>query len=204
MGVQQIKNALISDSIKAADAAKSAAMGAVYAASVSAQVTGMAAMAAQNAFAATAAIPIIGPGLAPAAAAAAGATASALGAPAIATAPIAGARQYGGPVNSGSLYRVNETGAPEMFTANNGNQYMLPTASGKVTAADKVGGGAMKLTIINNTSAAIGSVTERDMGNGERALIISEAVQMVAAQMGDPNSKVSRSMSRNFSTQRSR
>ncbi|MDH4482690.1 MAG: tape measure protein [Rhodoferax sp.] len=204
MGVQQIKNALISDSIKAADAAKSAAMGAVYAASVSAQVTGMAAMAAQNAFAATAAIPIIGPGLAPAAAAAAGATASALGAPAIATAPIAGARQYGGPVSSGSMYRVNETGAPEMFTAGNGSQYMLPTASGKVTAADKVGGGAMKLTIINNTSAAIGSVTERDMGNGERALIISEAVQMVAAQMGDPNSKVSRSMSRNFSTQRSR
>jgi hypothetical protein len=115
-----------------------------------------------------------------------------------------GGRQYGGPVSSGSMYRVNETGAPEMFTAGNGSQYMLPTASGKVTAADKVGSGAMKLTIINNTSAAIGSVTERDMGNGERALIISEAVQMVAAQMGDPNSKVSRSMSRNFSTQRSR
>lgn len=163
MGVQQIKNALISDSIKAADAAKSAAMGAVYAASVSAQVTGMAAMAAQNAFAATAAIPIIGPGLAPAAAAAAGTAAAALGAPAIATAPIAGARQYGGPVSSGSMYRVNETGAPEMFTANNGNQYMLPTKSGSVTSADKVGGDGISVSV---SVDATGSTVE---GNDAQA-----------------------------------
>lgn len=180
MGVQQIKNALISDSIKAADAAKSASMGAVYAASVSAQVTGMAAMAAQNAFAATAAIPIIGPGLAPAAAAAAGATASALGAPAIATAPLAGARQYGGPVSSGSMYRVNETGAPEMFTANNGNQYMLPTKSGSVTSADKVGGGGVSVVV--NVDAGGSSV----QGSGEQSkqlgAMIGNAVRAVLIQ----------------------
>jgi len=52
-----------------------------------------------------------------------------------------GGRQYGGPTSAGSLYRVNETGAPEMFTAANGNQYMLPTQSGSVTPADSVGGG---------------------------------------------------------------
>jgi tape measure domain-containing protein len=180
MGVQQIKNALISDSIKAADAAKSAAMGAVYAASVSAQVTGMAAMAAQNAFAATAAIPIIGPGLAPAAAAAAGATASALGAPAIATAPIAGARQYGGPVSSGSMYRVNETGAPEMFTANNGNQYMLPTKSGSVTSADKVGGGGVSVVV--NVDAGGSSVEGSGEQSKQLGAMIGNAVRAVLIQ----------------------
>lgn len=204
IGFQQVKNALFAQTVAASEAAAAAARGGVYAASVSAQVMGMSAMAAQNAFAATAAIPIIGPGLAPGAAALAASTASALGAPAIATAPLAGARQYGGPVSADRLYRVNEKGAPEMFTAANGSQYMMPTASGRVTAADQVGSGALKLTIINNTSAPIGQVTERSIGDGERALIISEAASLVAAQLGDPNSGVSRSMSRNFSTQRSR
>jgi hypothetical protein len=53
-----------------------------------------------------------------------------------------GARQYGGPTRAGSLYRVNETGAPEMFTASNGNQFMLGGKSGNVTSADQVGGGS--------------------------------------------------------------
>jgi hypothetical protein len=53
-----------------------------------------------------------------------------------------GGRQYGGPVSAGNLYRVNETGRPEMFTAANGSQYMLPTKSGDVTAANKVSAAA--------------------------------------------------------------
>lgn len=53
-----------------------------------------------------------------------------------------GGRQYGGPTDAGKLYRVNETGRPEMFTAANGSQYMLPTKSGNVTPADQVGGGS--------------------------------------------------------------
>lgn len=52
-----------------------------------------------------------------------------------------GGRQFGGPVSAGSMYRVNETGRPEMFTSNTGAQYMLPTANGNVTPANKVGGG---------------------------------------------------------------
>jgi hypothetical protein len=61
---------------------------------------------------------------------------------AIKGASFGGGRQYGGPVSAGTMYRVNETGRPEMFTAKNGAQYMLPTASGDVTPANKVGGGA--------------------------------------------------------------
>jgi len=65
-------------------------------------------------------------------------------------------------------------------------------------------GGAMKLTIVNNTSAKIGQVTEQRISPTERALIIQEAVGATAAQLGDPNSTTSRSFSRNFATQRSR
>lgn len=53
-----------------------------------------------------------------------------------------GGRQFGGPVSAGTMYRVNETGRPEMFTSNTGAQYMMPTANGSVTPANKVGGAA--------------------------------------------------------------
>lgn len=64
---------------------------------------------------------------------------------------VAGGRQYGGPTTAGQLYRVNETGRPEMFTAANGSQYMLPTANGNVTPANQVGAASGGWTInINN------------------------------------------------------
>lgn len=66
------------------------------------------------------------------------------------------------------------------------------------------GGGALALTIVNQTSGRIDRVTEQRISPTERALIIQEAVGATAAQLGDPNSKTSRSMARNFSTQRSR
>ena len=53
-----------------------------------------------------------------------------------------GGRQFGGPVSAGTMYRVNESGRPEMFTAANGAQYMLPTRDGRVTSADRVAGEA--------------------------------------------------------------
>lgn len=69
-------------------------------------------------------------------------------------------------------------------------------------------GGSGAITIVNNTSAKIGKVTEQRLSNGERALIIEEASHLaesrINASMSDPNSKTSRSMSRNFTMQRSR
>ncbi len=59
-----------------------------------------------------------------------------------------GGRQYGGPVSAGSLYRVNETGQPEMYVGSGGRQYMLPTQSGRVVPADEVGGGRASVTVI--------------------------------------------------------
>lgn len=72
----------------------------------------------------------------------------------ISSASFGGGRQYGGPASAGTLYRVNETGRPEMFTASNGNQYMLPTKSGQVTAANKVGaGGGVTINQVINVQA---------------------------------------------------
>ena len=170
-GIAQVKNAVLEKTL-------AASKGAMYTASVSAQVAGMSALAAQNAFAATAAIPIVGPALAPGAALAAASAASALGAPAIATAPVAGARQYGGPVSAGSLYRVNETGKSEMFVGANGSQYMIPNQSGKVVSADNVAGGGQPWTIIIN-EAAPGTTATVD----ERSRVIEFAAAAAEARV---------------------
>ena len=100
------------------------------------------------------------------------------------TAPVAGARQYGGPANSGNLYRVNEKGAPEMFTAGNGQQYMIPTQSGRVTAADQVGGGVqMSIQVINNHPTA--QVTTRTDENGRNAqIVIAEVANQIRSNSG--------------------
>lgn len=97
---------------------------------------------------------------------------------------ISGGRQYGGPVSAGSMYRVNETGAPEMFTAGNGQQYMMPSASGRVTAADKIGGGVqMSIQVINNHSTA--QVTTRTDENGRNAqIVISEVANQIRSNSG--------------------
>jgi hypothetical protein len=68
----------------------------------------------------------------------------------IKSASYGGGRQYGGPTSAGTLYRVNETGQPEMFTAANGAQYMLPTQDGSVTPASQVGGGGNVVHLTQN------------------------------------------------------
>lgn len=137
LGVQAVKTAIIQRSTAATAAAG-------YVTSVAGQVAATTALAAQAAFASTAAIPIVGPVLAPAAAAAAGASAASLGAPAVAAASttVAGARQYGGAVASGKMYRINEGGKPEIMNAANGQQYLLPNTRGEVVSNKDASGSA--------------------------------------------------------------
>lgn len=129
--------------VESAEKGIQAANAAATTASVSAQVGMTSALAAQNAFAATAAIPAVGPILAPAAAAAAGAAAGAIGASAIPLAPLAGAREFGGPVTAGKSYLVGERG-PEMVTMG---------ASGMVTSNKDLMGASSGVSVnINNYS----------------------------------------------------
>lgn len=104
----------------------------------------------------------------------------------MAIADVAGGRQYGGPVSANSLYRVNETGRPEMFTAANGSQYMMPTASGRVTSADKVGGGGtvLQVNVTNNHPTAQVTATRNSSGG------VDVAVQEIARQIRDNSGPV--------------
>ncbi|EEX9035869.1 hypothetical protein KUS95_003124 [Escherichia coli] len=58
-----------------------------------------------------------------------------------------GGRYNGGAVGAGNLYRVGEHGKPEIFRANNGNQYMIPGDNGRVISNRDIGGGSGGVTI---------------------------------------------------------
>lgn len=78
----------------------------------------------------------------------------------MALAKSAGGRQYGGGVQAGSMYRVNETGAPEIFNAANGRQYMMPNSRGEVVSnkdatAGNGGGGGVVVKIQNYSGAQV-------------------------------------------------
>ncbi len=172
VGIQQIKNALIGKTVAAAN-------GAAYTASVTAQVGGMSALAAQNAFAATAAIPIIGPALAPAAGAAAGAAALAMGSPAIATAPVAGAREFGGSALAGKMYRMGEKNKPEILQSFNKDLHVIPGDNGKVfnqNQLDKIGGGGSvnNFNFITDPNVAVeqGPTTQNSQGGQDSEFVI--------------------------------
>jgi phage-related minor tail protein len=142
-------------------------------------------MAAINAFASTAAIPIVGPAMAPAAAGAAlaatspfVATVASLGAAAV------GARATGGPVSEGAPYLVGERG-PELF---------MPNTAGSIVPNNKLGGGGnVTVNLIEDKSRA-GKTQERD-NNGMKELDI-----FVADIMGD--GQRSRAIQKAFGLQR--
>lgn len=59
---------------------------------------------------------------------------------AISSASYGGGRQYGGPVAAGKMYRINETGAPEILNTNGKQYLMMNQSSGRVTPMESGGG----------------------------------------------------------------
>jgi len=98
-----------------------------------------------------------------------------------------GGRQYGGAVSADSLYRVNETGAPEMFTASNGRQYMMPNTKGEVTPANKLGGGVS--VVVNNYASGV-DVSATQSQDGSVEITVQRAVAEVASQIASNNGQV--------------
>ncbi|MDO8251398.1 MAG: tape measure protein [Rhodoferax sp.] len=97
----------------------------------------------------------------------------------------AGGRQYGGPANSGNLYRVNEKGAPEMFTAGNGQQYMMPTQSGRVTAADQVGSSKAPTIIIQNMGTPQQTQSQTyDQQSNTVKMVMADLVSQISGNSG--------------------
>ena len=183
IGLQYVKNQVVASSAFAAEQAMNATKGAAMTAAVTAQVGMQTALAAQAAFAATAAIPIVGPALAPAAAGAAAATAQALGTPAIAMAPLAGAREFGGPVDAGKMYRVGEGGAPEIFQSG-GKNFMIPGDGGKVIPNDQIGGGGFSQNVQVHNYSGENVQTKTSMDGKQLDVIIGEVAKQISQRRG--------------------
>lgn len=168
MGIQYVKNLIIGQTASAAAVATAAATGAGIATAY-APAAAMASLATLGANAIPAAAGISSTvGLA-------------------STLALAGGRQYGGAVAADSLYRVNETGAPEMFTASNGRQYMMPNTRGEVTPANKLGGGVS--VVVNNYASGVDvSATQTSDGNVE--VTVQRAVAEVASQIASNSGQV--------------
>ncbi|MGU2550077.1 tape measure protein [Pseudomonas aeruginosa] len=133
VGIEQAKNFIMGQTQQAAAATTAAATGAAMASAYAPA-------------AAAASVASFG------GAATAGLTAMAAAIPAM-LGMFAGGRQYGGPVGAGGMYRINENGAPEVFQAANGRQYMLPNTRGEVISNDDAsaqGSPQISLQIINN------------------------------------------------------
>lgn len=73
----------------------------------------------------------------------------------ISSVSLGGGRQYGGPVQQGSAYRINENGAPEILNSANGRQYLLPNTRGQVVSNKDAGGGGAG--IVNNITISVDS-----------------------------------------------
>lgn len=85
-----------------------------------------------------------------------------------------GGRQYGGPVSQG-MYRVNETGTPEIYSQG-GKDYLMNTKNANITPLDKAGGGSqMPQIIVNNNSPEKAYVTYDEVTRIAKVQIGKEA-----------------------------
>lgn len=100
-----------------------------------------------------------------------------------------GGRRYGGPTDANTMYQVNETGVPEMWTGNNGKQYMMTgSQGGSVTPANKINSG---VTIIINQNAPNIDITKTESNDGKMIEIaVNQAVATVASQLANNTGQV--------------
>ena len=93
-------------------------------------------------------------------------------------------RANGGPVQAGQMYRVNEGGAPEVFNAANGQQFMLANQRGEVVSNKNAGGGGggiinhIIIQIGSDGTASVSSGTStsesKALAQGIRAVVVDE------------------------------
>ncbi len=184
-GVEWVKQQIVMASVGQATAAAATAASVGEAAIVSAAWAPAAAFASLASFGANAA---------PAAAALTSTSALASG-----LAMVTG-KALGGPVQSGGMYRVNETGAPEIFNAANGRQYMMPNSRGEVVsnkdATSGGGTGAAPIVNVNNYGNSTANATAK-FSESDRRWVVDV---IVGDMMGD--GKTSRATSQITGTRR--
>ncbi|WP_199265770.1 tape measure protein [Alcaligenes faecalis] len=108
-----------------------------------------------------------------------------------------GGRQYGGPTQPGKMYRINENGAPEVFNAANGQQFMMANSRGQVVSnKDATSGNGGGNVYINNYG---GAQVEQRMSNGDIIVEIDKRIgekvpPLMAQEAKNSNSQFRKSM----------
>lgn len=160
VGVEMLKNFILSQTLGAAAQAANAA---------SAIAGGAAALAAWSPAAIAASI-------------ATGGTASGTGLAAYQGAQAAGkamsvlgARYNGGPVSAGGLYQVGEKGKPEIYQASTGKQYMIPGDNGKVISNKDMNGGQVQVNIQFYDQTSGGQHSFQALASQEGGVVTVEA-----------------------------
>ncbi|QBZ71279.1 tail length tape measure protein [Raoultella phage RP180] len=139
--------------------------------------------AAIEAYKSTAAIPVVGPFLAPVAAAAA------VGAGMAQVSAIRSAREQGGQLSAGQASTIAERGKPEVIMPAGASRVRTAQQMKEIMGQNGSSSGGDNVTIVNNTTGRVDSaVTERD-DEGRLRIIISETV---ASQLQDNNSPISK------------
>lgn len=139
--------------------------------------------AAIEAYKSTAAIPVVGPFLAPVAAAAA------VGAGMAQVSAIRSAREQGGQLSAGQASTIAERGKPEVIMPAGASRVRTAQQMKEIMGQNGSSSSPSNVTIVNNTSSQIGNVSTEQDDEGRLRIIIEE---QVAASLQNSNSKISK------------
>ena len=136
-----------------------------------------------EAYKSAAAIPVVGPFLAPVAAAAAVAAGLAN------ISQIRSAREQGGQLSAGQASTIAERGKPEVIMPAGASRVRTAQQMKEIMGQNGSSSGPSNVTIVNNTSSQIGNVSTEQDDEGRLRIIIEE---QVAASLQNSNSKISK------------
>ncbi|EOX2396020.1 hypothetical protein ACPDPT_004724 [Salmonella enterica subsp. enterica serovar Kentucky] len=137
-----------------------------------------------EAYKSTAAIPVVGPFLAPVAAAAAVAAGLAnIG-------KIRSAREQGGSLAAGQMSTIAERGKPEVIMPAGASRVRTAEQMRQIMGESASKSGTENITIVNNTTGRVDSVSQERDDEGRLRIIISETV---SSALQDSNSAISKS-----------
>lgn len=94
-----------------------------------------------------------------------------------------GAREFGGPVDAGKMYRVGEGGKPEVFQSG-GKNFMIPGDGGKVIPNDQIGGGGFSQNVQVHNYSGENVQTKTSMDGKQLDVIIGEVAKQISQRRG--------------------
>ena len=101
----------------------------------------------------------------------------------IASVNYGGAREFGGPVDAGKMYRVGEGGAPEIFQSG-GKNFMIPGEGGKVIPNDQIGGGGFSQNVQVHNYSGENVQTKTSMDGKQMEIIVGEISKQISQRRG--------------------